>query len=607
MNVNKLFSKFRIGPRLIFLITVQAIILIVIAFTALAGLTFASRSTDLLNRNVSEGTRLSYLADTIQGELLATVHRVNTGAMTWEEGRQNLAFANQQFEQDWRAYTSGLTPDEAEFIDDVLAPGLAGVRSSFVELDRLFRSEDRTNLSLFVINDLDELVQPFLNALLASSAERQLASEKTFEESLRSNNTFLYASLAVIVVGIVLAGIIGYLIYRSIVDPIERISGTVHSVSEGDYGVRTGLTGDDEFARLGAALDELLQDKVTTLVDAEEENERLNDSVLRLLEAVARLSERDLTVTVPVSADVTGPVADAINQMAEETGRVLTRVSRIASQVGASCATVNKKAEIVNATAHAQKSEVERTANELAQASSALVNIARVARECNETAKVTTETTQTAMATVTGTLDSMNEIRDAIQETGKRIKRLGERSQEITAIVDIINTIAERTHVLALNAGMQAAAAGEAGRGFAVVADEVQRLAESSREATAQIASLVKNIQVDTNDTIVTMDRTISQVVAGTRMAESAGQQMVESQKTTASLVRSVGEIAASSEQQARISNELRERASSMLSQTQETSQELLEQLTQTKNLVQYARMLVQSVRVFKLPTQART
>ena len=605
--MNKLFSKFKIGPRLIFLITVQAIILLIIAFTALAGLTFASRSTDLLNQNVSEGTRLSYLADTIQGELLATVHRVNTGALTWEEGRQNLEFASQQFEDDWQAYTAGLTPDEAEFIDDVLAPGLSGVRSAFVELERLFRSEDRTNLSLFVINDLDGLVQPFLNALLASSAERQLASEKTFEESLRSNNTFLYTSLAIIIVGIILAGVIGYLIYRSIVDPIERISGTVHSVSEGDYGVRTGLTGDDEFARLGAALDELLQDKVTSLVDAEEENERLNESVLRLLEAVARLSERDLTVTVPVSADVTGPVADAINQMAEETGRVLTRVSRIASQVGASCATVNKKAEIVNATAHAQKSEVERTANQLAQASNTLINIAKVARQCNDTAKLTTETTQTAMATVTGTLESMNEIRDAIQETGKRIKRLGERSQEITAIVDIINTIAERTHVLALNAGMQAAAAGEAGRGFAVVADEVQRLAESSREATAQIASLVKNIQVDTNDTIVTMDRTISQVVAGTRMAESAGQQMVASQKTTDSLVRSVADIAASSEQQARISNELRERASSMMSQTQATSQELLEQLTQTKNLVQYARMLVQSVRVFKLPTQART
>ena len=172
--------------------------------------------------------------------------------------------------------------------------------------------------------------------------------------------------------------------------------------------------------------------------------------------------------------------------------------------------------------------------------------------------------------------------------------------------MDIINTIAERTHVLALNAGMQAAAAGEAGRGFAVVADEVQRLAESSRDATAQIASLVKNIQVDTNDTIVTMDRTISQVVEGSRMAETAGRQMVASQQTTASLVSAVGQIAASSEQQARISSELRNRASGILEQTQATSRELVEQLTQTKNLVQYARMLVHSVRVFKLPAEVK-
>ena len=165
---------------------------------------------------------------------------MNTGALTWEEGRQNLEFANQQFEDDWATYTAALTPDEAEFIDDVLAPGLVGVRSAYVELDRLFRNENRTNLSLFVINDLDELVQPFLNALLASSSERQLASEQTFADSLQSNNAFLYASLAVIVIGVLLAGVIGYLIYRSIADPIERISGTVHSVSEGDYGVRTG-------------------------------------------------------------------------------------------------------------------------------------------------------------------------------------------------------------------------------------------------------------------------------------------------------------------------------------------------------------------------------
>ena len=441
-----------------------------------------------------------------------------------------------------------------------------------------------------------------MNALLASSTERQMSSEKTFAESLKDNQIFLYTSLGVIIVGVILAGVLGFFIYRSISAPIGQISDTVRQVAEGDYDVRARISGQHELGELGAALDNLLQDKVTTLVKAERENEQLNDSVFRLLEGVSRLSERDLTAVVPVTPDVTGPVADAINQMAEETGRVLSQVQRIANHVGAACATVNKKAASVSESAAVQQAEVVSTAAELATASSRLTEIAGLARQCDAMAETTTASTNKAMETVTGTLESMNEIREAIQETGKRIKRLGERSQEITSIVDIINTIAERTHMLAVNASMQAAAAGEAGRGFAVVADEVQRLAESSREATAQIASLVKNIQVDTNDTIVTMDRTISQVVDGSHMARSAGEQMSANQALTGRLVSSVREIADGSEEQAKIGIELRTRAEGMTTRTRETGQEVAEQLEHTKNLVRYARMLLQAVRVFKLP-----
>ena len=217
-------------------------------------------------------------------------------------------------------------------------------------------------------------------------------------------------------------------------------------------------------------------------------------------------------------------------------------------------------------------------------------------------AQGTTQSTRMAVQTVNGTVSGMGEIRDAIQETGKRLKRLGERSQEINAIVEIINSIAERTHVLALNASMQAAAAGEAGRGFAVVADEVQRLSESSREATAQIGGLVKSIQVDTNDTIVTMDRTINQVVEGSRLAETAGQRMMESQQSTDRLVESVLRIAEGSEQQAKISAGLRDRAEALVAGTRATAEQLVAQLGETRKMVQYARALMQSVQVFKLP-----
>lgn len=597
-----MLSKFRIGPRLILLIAVQAIVLLAIGATAVIGLNLAASYSDTLNRTVGEGTRLGYVADTVRSELLSTVDGTNNGRLAWSEARERLAFARRQFEEDWSNFSTSLSPDEAEFAEDVLAPSLSDVRQAFIKLREIFDAEDADALKAFADTDVETLVEPFLNALSASASERQMASEETFAEAISRNQTFLYVSLGVIIAGVVLASVLGFLIYRSISTPIGQISRTVREVADGNYDVRAGVVSGDELGELGAALDGLIEDKVTTLVTAEYENEQLNDSVFRLLEGVSRLSERDLTAQVPVSADVTGPVADAINQMAEETGRVLSQVQRIANHVGAACATVNKKAVAVNQSANAQQTEVEKTAAELAAASSRLDEIAAIALECNTMAEATTKSTDTAMETVTGTLGSMNEIREAIQETGKRIKRLGERSQEITGIVDIINTIAERTHMLAVNASMQAAAAGEAGRGFAVVADEVQRLAESSREATGQIASLVKNIQVDTNDTIVTMDRTISQVVEGSHMAESAGQQMSTNRELTGKLVASVAEIAKGSQEQAEIGTQLQSRASDMLNRSRATMQEVTEQTTQTKNLVKYARMLLQTVRVFKLP-----
>ena len=373
-------------------------------------------------------------------------------------------------------------------------------------------------------------------------------------------------------------------------------------VSEGDFSVRSAVVGSDELGQLGEAFDSMLEDKVQSLARAEAEAEQLNDSVLQLLEAVAQMSERDLTVSVPVTPDVAGPVADAINLLAEETGTVLKQVKQIARGVAHAAAHVNKRASDVNSAASNQRTQIEQAAHELASASQVLGRIAQLAQQCGDIARATTRSTHVAVETVGGTLTGMNEIREAIQETGKRIKRLGERSQEITSIVEIINSIAERTHVLALNASMQAAAAGEAGRGFAVVADEVQRLSESSREATAQISGLIKSIQVDTNDTIATMDRTINQVVDGSRMAESAGQRMAESEAETGRLVEAVLRIAAGSQQQAKISADLRDRAQGIVVGTTATAKQLSAQLSETRKMVQYAKALMQSVQVFKLP-----
>jgi twitching motility protein PilJ len=195
----------------------------------------------------------------------------------------------------------------------------------------------------------------------------------------------------------------------------------------------------------------------------------------------------------------------------------------------------------------------------------------------------------------------MSEIRDTVQETGKRIKQLGERSQEISHVIDTINTIAERTTVLALNASMQAAAAGDAGRGFSVIAEEIQRLSESSRESTSQIATLVRNIQQETNTTISTMDKTIEQVIDGSTKAEDAAEQMKVVLETTNQLVASVDQIALVSREQVGISEGLKHKAQSILKSTQSTGQELLSLTGLSRNMADYAQQLVHSVNVFKL------
>jgi hypothetical protein len=231
-----------------------------------------------------------------------------------------------------------------------------------------------------------------------------------------------------------------------------------------------------------------------------------------------------------------------------------------------------------------------------------MLDIAKLALSCNEAAAKAIQNTDKAQETVLGTVQGITSIRDTIRETEKRIKRLGERSQEIGSVVTIINGIAERTHILALNASMHAASAGEAGRGFAVVANEVQKLAENAREATSKIAALVNNIQVETADTVITMNEAIGQVVRGTELAQQAGSEMRETRDTTAELVELVQRIATSSTTQSETSQRLVERAKQIQLSSEQTNIQLQAQGVQADLLVDLSSGLVTSVGVFTLP-----
>jgi len=423
------------------------------------------------------------------------------------------------------------------------------------------------------------------------------------------------AQIVVLVLGIVtmLFGIgAAFYVYRSINNPLVRLQDTIARVGRGETTARARLENNDELGMLGANFDQLLDARDATerqvrddKQKADDENERLNNSVISILQAVHQLSQRDLTARAPVTQDIIGTVSDSINALTDETSRVLHGVNLIAGQVQAGSGKVKTQADLVTRTSEDDRKNVGQMIESLADSTRASDHMATLAEQSNRHAEQATLATLSALEAVNGTVRGMESIRETIAETEKRIKRLGERSQEITGIVNLINTISERTHVLALNASMQAAVAGEAGRGFAVVAEEVQRLAESSRNATQQIGALVGNIQLETNETINTVNRTIGQVVQGSEQAQKAGDQMRHTQHLTGELVAQVKRIAESSVQQKVMSAGLLLSVQNIGKGAEQTARQISVQNQETDTLLESARRLVESVSVFKLPQAA--
>jgi methyl-accepting chemotaxis protein len=283
----------------------------------------------------------------------------------------------------------------------------------------------------------------------------------------------------------------------------------------------------------------------------------------------------------------------------------LKDVQDVAEQVRQLSESVRSQAAQVQSTAEAEQQSLRSMSANLTQATDQLTQVAALSDQSNQSAERAAQATQAALAAVDGTVKGMDGLRESISEMEKRFKRLGERSQEISTVVQLINSISERTHVLALNASMQAATAGEAGRGFAVVAEEVQRLSDSSRQATAQISQLVANIQGETNETLFTVNRLIGEVVNQSELAQRAGAQMTQTQQTTAQLVSLVRQIAQFSQEQAKLASTLQQSVLDINEGAALTSRAISLQTASTQTLVSYAAKLTESVGQFKLPQTA--
>ena len=279
---------------------------------------------------------------------------------------------------------------------------------------------------------------------------------------------------------------------------------------------------------------------------ATERDRRQQDAILTLLDEITNLADGDLTVGVTVTEDFTGAIADSINFTVENMRGLVGQINAASQQIAEAAEQTQTSVEQMSRRSEDQARETDEATQTITRVSQSLEETAGRATEASNQAQESVRVAHTGAETVDRTIEGMNTLREQIQDTSKRMKRLGESSQEIGNITELINDIAEQTNTLALNASIQAAMAGEAGRGFAVVADEVQRLAERATNATRQIENLVKTIQADTNEAIVSMERSTSNVVTGASTAEEAGQTLTQIERASTELATLIDEIAAS-------------------------------------------------------------
>ena len=333
-----------------------------------------------------------------------------------------------------------------------------------------------------------------------------------------------------------------------------------------------------------------------------EQNARNQQAVLRLLDEINSLADGDLTATATVSEEITGAIADSINYAIQALRELVTTINDTAIMVDAAAKQTEATASHLAQASETQSNQVSAATESIARIAQSVEEVSGDAERSSDVARHSVDVAHKGGDAVRRTIEGMNAIRETIQETSKRIKRLGESSQEIGNIVELINDIAEQTNILALNASIQASMAGEAGRGFAVVADEVQRLAERSANATRQIEVLVRTIQSDTNEAVVSMERSTTDVVGGALLAENAGAALDEIEQVSNQIASLVQNISSTASQQSKAASDLTRNMGVL----REISSQTAESTTATSNsiskLAELSTQLRNSIEGFTLP-----
>ena len=370
------------------------------------------------------------------------------------------------------------------------------------------------------------------------------------------NKVVSFMAILAVISFAVLAGVIWGISRLIIVRPIRGIMNLFGEIGMGNFDARAEVVSQDEIGEMANSLNAML-DNTLVLIQSREERDEIQASIMRLLDEISGLAEGDLSRRAIVTAEVTGAIADSFNTMAEQLSGVVRNVKQATDQVTTTTRKVNSSSTQLAKASELQARQVAQSKSAINEMASSIRQVAKNAIQSAAVSKQSTMNAKQGARAVQDTNKAMEEIRKNVQETSRSIKRLGESSQEIGNIVQLINDIADRTSILALNASIQAAMAGDAGRGFAVVAEEVQRLAERSTNATKQIDTLIKNIQGEINEAGSSMEESIQRVVEGSTLADNAHRKLQEIEDVSNHLAELIQSISTAATQQAKSSENI--------------------------------------------------
>lgn len=338
------------------------------------------------------------------------------------------------------------------------------------------------------------------------------------------------------------------------------------------------------------------------LAAVDEQNRRNQQAILLLLDEMTNLAEGDLTVHTTVTEDITGAIADSVNFSIDALRNLVNTINNTSRQVASAAEVTQESTQNLTESSQKQSREIANVTSAVAEMAKSIEQVSEHAKSSANVAQQSVNIAHVGAQAVSRTIDGMDTIREQIQETSKRIKRLGESSQEIGDIVGLIDEIADQTNILALNAAIQASTAGEAGRGFAVVADEVQRLAERAGTATKQIEALVKTIQSDTNEAVISMEQSTTNVVSGAKLAVNAGEALTEIESVSDNLAALIQNITDATDKQTAAASNVTQTMNVIQDITMQTSESASNTASWVGKLTTLAQELKRSVAGFKLP-----